>query len=97
MSEVNIVTHNGICHSDETLAVAVLMLYFNKKGIEEIKVIRTREITEVPEDSIVVDVFGGELDHHQMAPVYEGRQRARFHRKSMEVGQSRICRGVQFG
>ena len=59
MSEVNIVTHNGICHSDETLAVAVLMLYFKKKGIEEIKVIRTREITEVPEDSIVVDIFGG--------------------------------------
>ena len=72
MSEVTIVTHNGICHSDETLAVAVLMLYFNKKGIEEVKVIRTREITEVPEDSLIIDVFGGELDHHQMAPVYDG-------------------------
>ena len=71
MSEVTIVTHDGICHSDETLAVAVLLLYFEKKGIE-VKIIRTREITEVPEDAIVIDVFGGELDHHQMTPVCDG-------------------------
>ena len=70
-----VVTHDGKFHSDEVCGVAVLRLHF---GIENIKVVRTRNPEIISTADIVLDV-GGEydpvrkrFDHHQIgAPVRE--------------------------
>lgn len=68
----NMVTHNGIFHSDEVVAVALLQVFKNWSG----KIIRTRDEEIISEEkgkgSYIIDV-GGEydgqrlFDHHQDA------------------------------
>jgi len=58
-------THNGIFHSDEIIAIALL-----NKVFEETSIIRSRDPKELQEANILVDV-GGKFDgvkffdHHQ--------------------------------
>ncbi len=70
-SEITLVTHGGVCHADDMLAAALLTLYFEEKDIE-VKLLRTRDEGKVPENSIVFDVFGGELDHHGKEAIIDG-------------------------
>lgn len=60
-----IITHDGLCHSDDTMAVALLTLIFRKLG-KKYKIIRTRDESQIPEkgDLYIVDVFNTTLDHH---------------------------------
>ena len=62
-------THNGIFHSDEVVAVALLA--FLHKG-EKIVVIRTRNEDLLKKCDICVDVGGGKFDHH--LPGYDKRR-----------------------
>ena len=55
-------THNGVFHSDEVVAVAILCLYHSDKNI---RIIRTRDMKVLAQCNICVDVGGGEYDHHQ--------------------------------
>lgn len=57
-----IITHSGVFHADEVACVALVEL---AKGAE-VKVLRTRdqEIETNIATDLVVDVFGGEFDHH---------------------------------
>lgn len=58
-----IVTHSGVFHSDEVACVSLIELALNK----ELEVLRTRdskEKIETIENDLVVDVWGGEFDHH---------------------------------
>ncbi len=62
-------THNGIFHSDEVVAVALLsMLHAGKK----IVVVRTRNEELLKKCDICVDVGGGKFDHH--LPGYDKRR-----------------------
>lgn len=55
-------THNGIFHCDEVLAIAILSVLNNK----DVDVIRSRDIKFLEENTdILVDIGGGEFDHHQ--------------------------------
>lgn len=54
-----IVTHDGIFHGDDVLAVAMLTIVYPDAYIE-----RTRDLSDLPETAILVDVGGGEFDHH---------------------------------
>lgn len=70
-----IVTHDGLCHSDETLSVALLTLLFEKRGIDY-EIIRIRDENQIPEegDIIIIDVFQSTLDHHHMeSKIEDGR------------------------
>lgn len=56
-----IITHSGVFHADEIACVALVEL---AKGAE-VKVLRTRDQEiETTAADLVVDVFGGEFDHH---------------------------------
>lgn len=55
-------THNGIFHSDEVVAVAILCLLHND---EKIAVVRSRDIEVLHKCDICVDIGGGKYDHHQ--------------------------------
>ncbi len=55
-------THGGIFHSDEVLGVAILDLVYEEEGV---KVVRTRDEVELGKCDIVLDVGGGEYDHHK--------------------------------
>lgn len=68
-----IVTHSGTFHADDVFAVATLQLAY---GIEEVRIVRTRDETVIATADIVVDVGGVydvttlRFDHHQIgAPV----------------------------
>lgn len=74
---INVVTHSGVCHADDLFTVALLK-WAAKKYNAVIHVIRTRIEEEVPENSIVVDVFNGELDHHNNDGPVDGRKLAAF-------------------
>lgn len=55
-------THNGIFHSDEVVAVAILCLLHNN---EKIAVVRSRDPEILHKCDICVDIGGGKYDHHQ--------------------------------
>lgn len=53
-------THDGVYHADEVFCTALLRYVVS----EDLKVIRTRNITDL-ESGFVYDVGGGSFDHHQ--------------------------------
>ncbi|MCI8276367.1 MAG: MYG1 family protein [Clostridia bacterium] len=55
-------THNGIFHSDDVFACALLYLAHHK----QIYILRTRDEKMLKECDICVDIGGGEFDHHQI-------------------------------
>lgn len=55
-------THNGVFHSDEVVACAILCLL--NKG-KEIQIIRTRDDSILNQCHICVDIGGRNFDHHQ--------------------------------
>ncbi len=57
-----ICTHNGIFHSDEVLACAILCLLFSNLSVH---ILRSRDSEMLSKCDICVDVGGGEFDHHQ--------------------------------
>lgn len=70
---ITVVTHDELCHSDDCMSVALVSLLAEKFG-KKIEVIRTRDKNLVPEDAVVIDVFGSSLDHHQMEEVISGER-----------------------
>ena len=59
--EIRLGTHNGIFHRDEVIAITILKIVY-----EDCKttIIRSRDINKLNTCDVVVDVGGGELDHH---------------------------------
>ena len=55
-------THNGIFHSDEVLACAILCL---TNSYMSIQILRTRDSELLKQCDICVDIGGGDFDHHQ--------------------------------
>ena len=55
-------THNGIFHSDEVVACAILCLINSNISVQ---ILRSREIKFLNHCDICVDVGGGKFDHHQ--------------------------------
>ena len=66
MSNITIVTHNGNFHADDVFSIATL-----KKVFPSFNLIRTRDLDQIAQADIVVDVGGqydpdkGRFDHHQ--------------------------------
>ncbi len=56
-------THNGIFHSDEVVACAILCLINSDKSIH---ILRSRDNEILKQCDICVDVGGGKFDHHQI-------------------------------
>ena len=54
-------THNGIFHSDDVVATAILCLLHRNKYIV---VVRSRDTEVLNECDILVNIGGGEFDHH---------------------------------
>ena len=54
-------THNGIFHSDEVVACAILYLL---KPTNQMWILRSRNLDELKNCSVVVDIGGGDFDHH---------------------------------
>lgn len=59
---ISVGTHNGIFHSDEVVACAILYLLRGKN--EDLWILRSRDSEELKKCDIVVDVGGGPFDHH---------------------------------
>ena len=59
---VNFGTHNGIFHCDEVVGIAILELAH--MNISEKYVVRTRDTEILKNLYLVIDVGGGEYDHH---------------------------------
>ncbi len=59
--EIRLGTHNGIFHRDEVIAISILKIVY-----EDCKtaIIRSRNINKLNTCDVVVDVGGGDLDHH---------------------------------
>ena len=55
-------THNGIFHSDEVLACAILCLINSNISVQ---ILRSRDCTMLDQCDICIDIGGGEFDHHQ--------------------------------
>lgn len=55
-------THNGIFHSDEVLACAILCLLPHNSSIY---ILRSRDSSLLSKCDVCVDVGGGKFDHHQ--------------------------------
>lgn len=55
-------THNGIFHSDEVVACAILCLINSDISIH---ILRSREIEILNHCDICLDIGGGKYDHHQ--------------------------------
>lgn len=55
-------THNGVFHSDEVVAIAILCLYYEEHSI---RIVRSRDDEDLDSCDICVDIGGGEYDHHQ--------------------------------
>ena len=70
-----VVTHDGLCHSDETFAVALLRCMVCGGRLEDFEILRTRNLGDIPEGAnvLVLDVFGGPLDHHKTESEEDGR------------------------
>lgn len=56
-------THNGIFHSDEIVAIAMLILKLERDGLKTVQILRTRENLF---SNIEIDVGEGAFDHHQI-------------------------------
>lgn len=56
-------THNGIFHSDEVVACAILCLINPNKSIH---ILRSRDLSVLNQCDICVDIGGGKFDHHQI-------------------------------
>lgn len=54
-------THNGIFHSDEVVAIAIMCIAHNNK----VCIVRTRDSEELNKCDVLVDIGGGYYDHHQ--------------------------------
>jgi len=74
-SVVKLVTHNGVCHTDDISSTVILQMLFESLSIKT-EVLRTRNEQDIPSEGpvIVYDVFGGRLDHHQDDSISRGRQ-----------------------
>ena len=59
---LNIGTHNGIFHSDEVVACAILCLIHSNISVQ---ILRSREVEFLNQCDICVDIGGGEFDHHK--------------------------------
>lgn len=59
--EIRLGTHNGIFHRDEVIAITILKIVYEDC---ETTIIRSRDINKLNTCDVVVDVGGGELDHH---------------------------------
>lgn len=59
IKNANCITHPGIFHADEVFATVLL-----SKVLPEVRVCRTSNVNDAPEDAIVYDIGGGEFDHH---------------------------------
>lgn len=55
-------THNGIFHSDDIVACALLCLLYSDK---QIRILRTRDAEMLAQCNLCVDIGGGKFDHHQ--------------------------------
>jgi uncharacterized UPF0160 family protein len=53
-------THNGIFHADEVLAISMLSIFYD----DNITVLRTRDPDVLKTCDILVDIGGGDFDHH---------------------------------
>ena len=61
--EANIITHNSVFHADEIMAIAI---YSQVCDLNILRIHRTFSVTtNLPEDILVVDMGGGDFDHHQ--------------------------------
>lgn len=58
---LNFGTHNGIFHCDEVVGVAILEIAHLH---EDAHVVRTRDSDELKKAKIIIDIGGGEFDHH---------------------------------
>lgn len=56
-------THNGIFHSDEVVACAILCLINSNISVQ---ILRSREIEFLKNCDICVDIGGGKYDHHKV-------------------------------
>lgn len=69
VQEADVVTHGGIFHADECMAVAIYSAYQKSIGNEEpLKVHRAfnpKVVESMKEGAIAVDFGGGKFDHHQ--------------------------------
>jgi len=67
---ITIATHNGSFHADDIFACVTLLLYFKQQG-KKVRIIRTRDQSDIDGADIVVDVGGvydletKRFDHHQ--------------------------------
>lgn len=62
MNKVKIATHNGVFHTDELIALAILISVY---GWDNVDITRTRDPKVLESfDGILVDVGDGEFDHH---------------------------------
>jgi uncharacterized UPF0160 family protein len=64
-----LVTHDGLPHTDDFSCVALLSILFERKGYDNVELIRTRDEKILSSyknnpDAIIFDIGGGELDHH---------------------------------
>lgn len=78
--KLNVVTHNGIMHTDDLFSYALITLIMDKKYPEiEIVLTRTRDESQVPFGALVFDVFNNEFDHHDKDQTQiDGRKLASF-------------------
>lgn len=53
-------THNGVFHADEVLAISMLSIFYD----DNITVLRTRDPDILKTCDILVDIGGGNFDHH---------------------------------
>jgi uncharacterized UPF0160 family protein len=58
---MKVFTHDGRFHADECMAISIINLVHKT----EVRVVRTRDLSDVKDDDFVIDVGFGELDHHQ--------------------------------
>lgn len=72
VNEVILLTHDGLCHTDDVFTGALLSTLIESLG-KKVRFVRTRNFPEDLADTIVFDVGGGSLDHHSPLPeVVEG-------------------------
>lgn len=58
---INFGTHSGVFHCDEIIGIAILEIAYKNF---DTYVVRTRDLDELRNVNIAVDVGGGEFDHH---------------------------------
>ena len=58
---LNLGTHNGIFHCDDTVGITLLGILFQEI---DTNIIRSRDTNELKKAHIVIDIGGGKYDHH---------------------------------